>query len=74
MEKVIDQAYRTSVKAKRRMTKIEDITSMLGKMSDEQLENVHKYTVDEYNEPNHEAEALEAIIQMSRKAESENLM
>ena len=69
MEKVFDQAYRLSVKAKRRMTKIEDITSMIGKMSDEQLENVYKYTVDEYNEPNHEAEALDAIIQMSRKNE-----
>ena len=72
MEKVIDQAYRTCVKAKRRMTKIDDITSMISKMSDEQLENVHKYTVDEYNEPNHEAEALEAIIRISKKAENDN--
>ena len=50
-----------------RRDKIADIQTMLGDMSDEQVENVHVYTVDEYKEPNHEAAALEAVIQISRK-------
>ena len=50
-----------------RMDKIADIQIMLGDMSDEQVENVHVYTADEYKEPNHEAAALEAVIQISRK-------
>ena len=50
-----------------RNDKITDIQSMLGRMSDEQVENVHTYTTDEYIEPNHEAVALEAVIQISRK-------
>jgi hypothetical protein len=36
-------------------------------MNEEQLHNMHTYAVDEYREPNHEAEALEAVIQLSRK-------
>ena len=50
-----------------RNDKITDIQSMLGRMSDEQVENVHTYTTDEYIEANHEAVALEAVIQISRK-------
>ena len=36
-------------------------------MTDEQLGNVHEYTSDEFEEPNHEAEALNAVIRLSRK-------
>lgn len=50
-----------------RETKITDIGKMLQNMSDEQVDNVHEYTVDEYQEPNHEAVALRAIIDLSRK-------
>lgn len=52
---------------KERSEKILDIDDMLGKMSDEQIENVHVYTTEEYKEPNHEAVALDAIIKLSRK-------
>lgn len=50
-----------------RLEKITSIQNMLGEMSDEQVDNVHVYTVDEYKEANHEAVALDAIIQLSRK-------
>lgn len=50
-----------------RETKIADIGDMLQDMSDEQIDNVHVYTVDEYQEPNHEAIALQAVIDLSRK-------
>ena len=36
-------------------------------MTDEQLGNVHEYISDEFEEPNHEAEALNAVIRLSRK-------
>lgn len=52
---------------KERSEKILDIGDMLSKMSDEQVDNVHIYTTDEYKEPNHEAVALDAIIKLSRK-------
>ena len=52
---------------KGRLDKINNIKCMLEEMTDEQVENVHVYTADEYKEPNHEAIALEAIIQLSRK-------
>jgi len=50
-----------------RESKIADIGDMLHDMSDEQITNVHVYTVDEYQEPNHEAVALQAVIDLSRK-------
>lgn len=50
-----------------RETKIADIGDMLQDMSDEQIDNVHVYTVDEYQEPNHETIALQAVIDLSRK-------
>ena len=50
-----------------RESKIADIDDMLQDMSDEQITNVHVYTVDEYQEPNHEAVALQAVIDLSRK-------
>ena len=34
---------------------------------EEQLKNVHEYTEDELKEPNHEAVALDAVIQISKK-------
>ena len=63
----IDRTYIGNLKEKKRSTKIKDINRMLQGMSLEQIENVRKYASDEYDEPNHEAEALEAIIQLSRK-------
>ena len=66
----IDRTYIGNLKEKKRNTKIEDINRMLQGMSLEQIENVRKYTSDEYDEPNHEAEALEAIIQLSRKGKT----
>ena len=50
-----------------RKAKIGDIVEKVTQMSDEQLGNVHEYTTDEVNEPNHEAVALNAVIQLSRK-------
>lgn len=50
-----------------RKEKIGDIVEKVTQMSDEQLGNVHEYTSDEFNEPNHEAVALNAVIQLSRK-------
>jgi len=54
-----------------RADKITDIHEMLDVMSDEQIENVHVYTSDEYKEANHEAVALDAIIRLSRKYKKE---
>ena len=50
-----------------RKAKIGDIVEKVTQMSDEQLGNVHEYTSDEFEEPNHEAEALNAVIRLSRK-------
>ena len=50
-----------------RQKKIIQIEEMLNEMSDEQINNVHVYTTDEYKEPNHEAVALDAIVKLSRK-------
>ena len=66
----IDRTYIGNLKEKKRSTKIEDINRMLQGMSLEQIENVRKYTSDEYDEPNHEAEALEAVIQLSRRGKT----
>ena len=46
---------------------IGEIACLLAGMNDDQLQNMHTYAVDEYREPNHEAEALEAVVQLSRK-------
>jgi len=67
----IDRTYINSINEKKRNSKIEDISRMLSEMSLEQIENVRKYTSDEYDEPNHEAEALDAIIRLSHKSQSE---
>ena len=50
-----------------RKAKIGDIVEKVTQMSDEQLGNVHEYTSDEFKEPTHEAVALNAVIQLSRK-------
>lgn len=47
--------------------KLGEIVEKVTQMTDEQLGNVHEYTADEFEEPNHEAEALNAVIQLSRK-------
>ena len=51
----------------KREEKIILIQNMLHEMTDEQINNVHVYTVDEYREPNHEAVALDAVIKLSHK-------
>lgn len=66
-EKYIDRTYIGQVKIKKRLTKISEITTMLEKMTSEQIDNVHSYTVNEFDEPNHEAEALEAIVRLSKE-------
>lgn len=68
-ERYIDRTYIGNVKTKKRMNRIAEIDGMLEKMSSEQVENVYQYAVDEYNEPNHAAEALDAIVRLSRKEE-----
>lgn len=68
-EHCIDSTYIASVKSRKRKTTIDAIVALLHDMNDEQLENVRVYAVDEYNEPNHEATALNAIIQLSKEAE-----
>lgn len=66
-EHFIDRTYIGTVKAKKKKSRIEDITSMLERMSDKQVENVHRYTMDEFDEPNHEVEALDAIVCLSKR-------
>ena len=66
-EHYIDRTYIGNVNRKKRSSRIDEINRMLENMSLEQIDNVHKYTTDEYDEPNHEAEALEAIINLSRR-------
>jgi hypothetical protein len=63
----IDRTYIGEIKARKRINRISEINDMLLKMTNTQIENVHRYTVDEYDEPNHEAEALNAIMSLSRK-------
>ena len=63
----IDMNYIRQVKAQKRKNRISEINTMLLNMSDNQVENVHHYAVDEYDEPNHEVEALKVIMHLSRK-------
>lgn len=56
-----------SLTKQERTAKIEEIVEKVTQMTDEQLGNVHEYTSDEFEEPNHEAEALNAVIRLSRK-------
>ena len=67
----IDRAYIGSLREKKRVSQIGDIRRMLDEMTAQQVENVYRYTSDEYIEPNHEAEALEAILQISKKHKAE---
>ena len=57
----------SSLTKQERTAKIEEIVDKVTQMTDEQLGNVHEYTSDEFEEPNHEAEALNAVIRLSRK-------
>ena len=66
-DRYIDRTYISKVKDQRRLTKIAEITAMLNDMSNEQVDNVHVYVVNEYDEPNHEAVALDAIIKLSKE-------
>ena len=63
----IDRTYIGSLNERKHSTTIREIDRMLAKMSLVQVENVRKYAADEFDEPNHEAEALEAIINLSRR-------
>ena len=54
-----------------RKDKITEIKTMLDDMTEKQVENVHVYTAEEYKKPNHEAVALDAIIRLSKKYETE---
>lgn len=65
--KYIDRTYISKVKDQRRLTKIAEITTMLNDMDNDQIDNVHVYVVNEYDEPNHEAVALDAIIKLSKE-------
>lgn len=66
-DRYIDRTYISKVKDQRRLTKIAEITAMLNEMDSEQIDNVHVYVVNERDEPNHEAVALDAIIKLSRE-------
>ncbi len=57
----------SSLTKQERTAKIEEIVEKVTQMTDEQLGNVHEYISDEFEEPNHEAEALNAVIRLSRK-------
>ena len=57
----------SSLTKQERTAKIGEIVEKVTQMTDEQLGNVHEYTSDEFEEPNHEAEALDAVIRLSRK-------
>ena len=46
---------------------IVEITELLFDMNGQQLQNMKTYAVDEAMEPNHEAVALDAVVQLSRK-------
>lgn len=65
-DRYIDRTYISKVKDQRRLTKIAEIKTMLNDMDNEQIDNVHVYVVNEHDEPNHEAIALDAIIKLSR--------
>ena len=43
----IDRTYIGEIKAKKKRSRIEEIKNMLDKMSDKQVENIHRYTMDE---------------------------
>ncbi len=66
-QKYIDRTYLGALQERKRLTRISEISAMLEKMSGDQVKNVYSYTVDEFDEPNHEAEALDAIMKLSRR-------
>ena len=70
-KKDITRDYLDQLAERKKSTRIADINRMLGEMSVTQIENVHKYTSDEYDEPNHEAEALDVIMDLSRRGRLE---
>ena len=63
----ITKEYLDKLTERKKATRIADINRMLTEMSMKQVENVHKYTSDEYDEPNHEAEALDVIMNLSHR-------
>ncbi len=65
--KWIDKKYIDNLAERKRQTRIDYIEKMLEEMSLKQIENVFKYVTDEFDEPDHESQALNAIIQLSRK-------
>ena len=69
-ERFIDRTYLGNVQSKKRESRIAQIADLLDKMNAEQVENVYDYAMDEYAEPNHEVQALEAIIDISKRAKN----
>ena len=66
-EAYIDRTYIGTVQNRKREFHISQITLLLENMNAKQVENVYDYAMDEYAEPNHEAQALEAIMDISRR-------
>jgi len=66
-KKVINKEYLEEVKENRRKRLIGEINHMLTNMDDQQIDNVYDYTAQEHDEPNHEAEALEVIVKLSKE-------
>ena len=67
MEKQANRNAATAEKQAERNAAIVEITGLLFDMNEDQLRNMRTYAVDESREPNHEAEALEAVVRLSRK-------
>ncbi len=68
--KSFDKTYITNLKLRKRDSKMAAINEKLEQMTLEQIDNVYKYVMDEFDEPNHEAEALEAVIALSHRKQS----
>ena len=45
-KKYIDRTYISTIKARKKVNRIAEINEMLIKMSNEQIDNVHRYTSD----------------------------
>ena len=63
----IDKNYISQLAERKRNTRIDNIERMLNEMTLRQINNVYKYVSDEFDEPDHESQALDAIIKLSRK-------
>ena len=66
-EEPVNRKAAVMEKQANRNAAIVEITGLLFDMNEDQLRNMRTYAVDESREPNHEAEALEAVVRLSRK-------